>query len=269
VTWPRMREYEVFTPSPGGELTVLLEEKSEDGYSDYLVRFDSDGGFGSASPVQGHFRGSYLGSFPSGDLLIGGVELPPDPKTIPAGVPLSPNRAPFVGIFDSRGQLLRRVVLPNDAKAKDEAGEGPAGQPYIKADAAYQAAMVFSFVNTGQDGDVYLTRDTNGGPVYSISPSGAALDVIDLTPPRGGTLRDVKVAGRRLMAVYSIAKANTDETAAVVVRELDLYNGQQLGDYHHSDFHIGGLLACASPPYYTFLGSNEKGKLTLVRTTPQ
>jgi hypothetical protein len=172
-----------FAPGAGDELVVLLEKQGEE-TQHYLVRYGSDGEFRSSSRLDAPLRPSFLGTFPSGDLLIGGDELPPDPKTLPAGTPISPNLKGFVGIFNNRGLLLRRIALKGDLKPKDQKAKNPAGDPYFKQDIEYRTAIVLSSAETGEDGNVYLMRNTPTGPVYVISPSGTVYKSISLIPPR-------------------------------------------------------------------------------------
>jgi hypothetical protein len=261
----RMRS---FAPGLGDELVVLLEKQTDEIQS-YLVRYDSDGGFRSSSRIEAHLRPSFVGIFPSGDLLIGGEELPPDPKTLPAGQPSSPNRPAFLGLFNNRGQLLRRISIGGDLKPKKRPAETPAGERYFKIDTEYKSAMVLSIAETGEDGNIYLTLNTPAGPVHVVSPSGTVSSSLRLVPPKGANLSTVKIASGRLIVLYTRNKPDADEIDQVLLNELDLSSGEKVAEYSHSNFHIGSVLACAAPPFYTFLGADEAGHLTIVKTAPE
>ena len=261
----RMRS---FAPGPGDELVVLLEKQGEE-TQHYLVRYGSDGELRSTSRIEAPLRPSFVGTFPSGDLLIGGDELPPDPKTLAAGVPTSPNRKGFVGIFNNRGQLLRRISLKADLKPKEQKSKNPAGDPYIKQDKEYRTAMVLSSAETSEDGNIYLTRNAPFGPVHVISSSGTVRKSISLIPPNGARLSTVKLGGGRLIALYLRDKPNRQAISEVILSELNLSNGVKIAEYTHSNFDIGSVLACVAPPIYTFLGADKEGHLTVVQTTAE
>lgn len=129
--------------------------------------------------------------------------------------------------------------------------------------------MVLSSAETSEDGNIYLMRNTPSGPVHVISPSGTVRNSISLIPPKGARLSTVKVASGRLVALYIRDNPDREGIGQVILSELDLSNKVKIAEYSHSNFHIGSVLACAAPPIYTFLGADEAGHLTVVKTTPE
>jgi hypothetical protein len=255
-----------FAPGRNGELFMILEKTPEESY---LVQFDADGRYKSTSKIDARMRPTQIAAFGSGDLLIAGTEFLPDPKKLDASSPILNNPKPFTGLFNSRGQLLRRIVLHEDLEPKTEYEETPTGQKVVKIDRDYEKSIAFSTAEAAADGNIYLMRYTTVGPVYVLSPGGVVVKTIRLKPPKDASLTDIKVAGGFMAAKYVRNKHGTEYIDSVILSILNLQTGEEIAQYSHSDANIGSVFACFDLGSYTFLGNDDKYRFQLIRVAPE
>src|SRR6266436_4058046 len=134
------------------------------------------------------------------------------------------NGSPFLAIFNSRGQLLKRIQLPKDVKPK-------AKQPLTRADLNYAETVVNSATEISDDGTVYFVRHTRTGPVYAISAGGRVTRTVRLKPPEGAILSTVKVARGTVAAEFVKNGADDGSALSVIIQIIDLKSATKLAEY--------------------------------------
>ncbi len=230
----------------GGEVYVLASQGADEAY---VVRFDADGKHEDTVKLDMPLQPSQIAVFPSGDLLVAGRE----PASSEVGS--AARTLPFLGIFTSRGQLVKRILLQNDVKPDNTKDKAIANRKYLEA-------LVGSVVEPGDDGKLYLMRRTARGPVYAISSGGVVEKIVIPAPPQGARLSGIKVAKGRLAAQF--VRTTPDDSTEVIIRIIDLQSRKNIAEYAHSNYQIGSALACYSPDSFVFLAPGEGYKLTVV-----
>jgi hypothetical protein len=239
-----------FWVASNGEVSVLGEKAPDEGY---ILFFDADGQYRNAVRLEVPIRPNQIAVFPSGDLLVAGRE----PSHHEPHKSLA-NSSPFVGIFNSRGQLLKRIQLRKDVKPRPK-------QPG-RADLKYAETVVGSTTESDGSGNVYFIRKAADGPVYAVSPSGVIAKTIRLSPPKGAVLSTVKVAGDRLAAEFFRNTADDSQVESVITQIVDLGSSKKLAEYS-SVPPLGPDFACYQPDSFTFLFTDNNGYLTLLEAT--
>ncbi len=254
-----------FAPGPRGEVYLLASKRVESSGLEeiYLITFDNDGKFRSKHQLDLSLRPKQIAAFSSGDFLIAGREIPEDKTTHPL------NAKPFVGIFNGRGQFLRRLQLRADVEAKPETKKSPLGEEFQSIDRQYEKALGASLAEMSDDGNVYLMRQSPTGPVYVISPAGVLVRTIKLVPPSGATLSTVKTSRGHLVAEFLRFKPDGTQIEAIFFDLYDLSNGKKVSEYSVTDARIGSALACYTADAFTFVGNDGDGHLALVRAKPR
>src|SRR5581483_3581480 len=222
-----------FAPTSGGGL-ILAVRRTRDQF--YLVRFDADGTIRSEVRLEGDIAPLQLAEFGTGELLIAGTKAGGDSAEI--------DSIPTVALYTHRGQLIRTLLLKEDLAPAEKSGRAtPSGS--IRQDRTFEDALVLSSLHSSDDGNIYLMRPGNSGPIFVVSPGGRIVRRITLEPPRRASyLGAMAVSRRRIAAKYVI---NRDEggpqIASIVLRVFDSDSGKLLGEYEHSDPSIGSAFA--------------------------
>ncbi len=198
------------------DLYVLAEKAPDEGY---VLSFDADGTYKNKVRLDIPIRPNQIAVFASGDFLVAGRE-----PVIPGTGRSVANGPPFVGIFNNRGQLLKRIQLRKDVKPNPK-------QPLRRADLNYAEGIVNSATEPSDDGKVYFMRRGVDGPIYAISPSGIITKTIHLTPPKGASLSTIKVASGRLAAEFVRNTADNSQVESVITQIIDLTSGKKVAEY--------------------------------------
>ena len=111
--------------------------------------------------------------FPSGNLLISGLEYDHDRKNSVMW--------PFTGIFGSDGALLKEVKLEDDDAIHDMALSGDQRVSSFTNPSANHA-VEFSKMEAGADGNIFLMRWLTPAIFYAISPGGAVVRRFTVDP---------------------------------------------------------------------------------------
>jgi hypothetical protein len=231
-----------FSPGTNGELFMLTRNKEQT----FILKYSSDGHLDATETVEkGPATLTQMAAFSSGDFLLGGKE---DAPTLEKG------SEPFWGIFNSRGQLLKKLTAtPNDQVSKD-GSNGKGMSSLMNAELA-------------DDGNVYAMRYATPS-VEIISPSGGVRR-LSLETPKGVRLTSIKVAKDRMAAMFTERKEGSSvEISGIFFRVYDTESGKQLAEYRASLSDFGMGLATYSSGVFTFLGSDEDGKMQLQRASP-
>jgi hypothetical protein len=232
-----------FSPGTNGELFMLTRNREQ---HTFVLKYSSEGNLDTTETVER--RSAILGQmavFSSGDLLLGGKE---DATSLEKGSP------PFWGIFNSRGQLLKKLAVKPDDQLSNRSPNRTSMSSLVNAELA-------------DDGNVYAMRFASPC-VQIISPSGNIRTLV-LETPKGARLTSLKVAKDRLAAMFTERKEGSSvEIAGIFLRVYDAESGKLVAEYQasRSDFGLG--LATYAPDVFTFLGSDENGKMQLQRGSP-
>jgi hypothetical protein len=240
---------------------------AKDGQDPYVIRFDKDGQFGSAVKLEvgkgAILRRIAVGT--GGNYFIGGAQQEGENLI----------RKQLDGIFNAHGQMTATIKLmrhdtPPTGIRTAASNLKVSDIPHLDADQmtkvqALQDAVDLSIVRAGEDGSFYFSRFDPKGPVFVVSPSGDVVKEISLVAPKepGFGLLDVKVSKGRLAVAYA-GEPPQGGTAPVKIYVYDIQTGKEIAEYHHESWQIGVGLACYSPETFTFISSDENGKMRLV-----
>jgi len=238
-----------FWVADDGHLYILADKPPDKAY---VLSFDADGKHKSSTQLDVPLRANQIAVFDSGDFLIAGRQsVPPEP-----GAALA-NGAPFVGIFNDRGQLLKKVEFGKDIKPDPK-------QPLLRADLHYAEAIVGSATAAGDDGTVYFMRRGIDGPIYAVSAAGLITKTIRLKPPEDAHLATVKIAKGTLAAEFLRKTGDDSRIESILTQLIDIRTGRKITEFK-SVPPLGPDFACYSPDEFTFLSNDEKGYLTILR----
>jgi hypothetical protein len=202
------------------------------------------------------FFPSQLAVFPSGEILISGLQYHPGYKASTA-------------IFDSTGRLIKQLVLNRDAETERAIAKDTSAQKQNTA------AIERSVAITGDDGLVYLMRATLPTVVYAISATGEVMRKITVAAPGGkGWSPDfaIGIAKNRLAVQFRRTCDGTVDSDScrkhgfVVV---DAASGKRLNEYE-ADRSIEGTMACfaSEPDRFSIISQNDHG-FEIVETEPK
>lgn len=224
----------------------------------YVMTFKPDGTYKSTIKLQPGFAWIpySLAVFPSGDLLVSGLEFVKDKN--------KHAMLPFTGIFSSDGALLKEVKLKDDDALYDLAASGDA-RVSSTTDPSANHAIEFGQVQPASDGNIYLMRWITPTIFYAISPGGEVVRrfVVD---PGDDTLRPsgMHVSGDRIAVLYF-----QPQTMEKRMKILDL-EGHELATYEGpkdegklKEGVLGTAFACYSenPQRFIFLTTGEGDRL--------
>lgn len=252
-----------FAVAPDGTVYVLAYKAAPSLPGEILVvRFDKDGSQPATTRLEapGLFP-TQLAVFSSGELFVAGRQEETDSHE-------SRHTVPFAGVFNERGQLVRKVELVGDIQpASPDTPDKDKSKAMNAED--YEGALDLTMAEAGPDGNIYLTRPTPEGPVFAVSPAGSVVRTIHLVPPAPNLqLTDVKVAAGRIAAAYE-GEPPSGGTSPVTIVVLDTGTGEKVVEYFHQSYEIGVALACYTPDVFTFNSSDATGKRQIVHAAPR
>ncbi|HEX9119300.1 MAG TPA: hypothetical protein VF840_02060 [Terriglobales bacterium] len=245
-----------YTVLPDGTVFVLAGSRGEP----YVLKFSSDGRFSSrirldidkVIPMQ-------LAAFDSDTLLVAGR------LVSPAG----PSRfRPFVGIFNSSGQLVRQVTLRGDLR-KDASDVVEGNERGLDADEAYAAALDMSAAETGDDRNVYLARPGWRGPIFVISPTGEMVKKFFVPGPTPkASLGSFKVSRGQVAVQFVEANPDRTKSSRVTFSVFDASTGKKIREYSvPEEIRLG--FACYSQDEMAFVGGDKDQRLRITWAAPR
>jgi hypothetical protein len=249
-----------FAPA-GGEVFVLSANgRPHIPTTYYLSRFKTDGTYISSSTVDISFRPDFeprqIAAFPSGNLLVAGMVRGHD-------VPF----APFTAIFTDSGQFLREVTFKQDVTDQD-AKQEPSEEKLPWAQQIRDLLDV-TFLQTADDGNVYLMRHTPQGPVFAVSPGGSVRRIVLKPPVQGADLQWVLVNNGSVAAQYRSPRVEQDKTHYLVLFDMAAHRVRQTVRYTHNYQTTGGGMTCYQNGVFTFIAGGPNGALQLVKAAAQ
>ncbi len=240
---------------------VEMEDKDRKNAA-LIVVYEADGRSASAIRLQSDFSPRQIALFSSGQFLIAGIKYSRPGSTAPDGQQKEETkRTAFTGIFDSRGRLLQELVLPEDVQLQTAPDRNnPASYP---GSAIYLGRAV-----TGEDGNIYLLRNTAKPIVYVISPTGEVVRRFQVTPPsdKSGPPA-MKLAAGRLVFDFFEPPPPGSRRMQLVLYLVDAQTGEKLWEYELPPA-VAGAFACYNGRDFIFLTMTEDRHLALLRATP-
>lgn len=241
-----------FSPAPDGGLyqiasTGVLKPQI------YVIHFSSDGTPSSPIRLDADFEPYQFAPFPSGNLLVSGMQRNLGNKS-DAG-------RPFTAVFSADGRLLEQMSFepaPGPAETSGKSAAKAAG-----ADAPKPApGLDLSDAEVGSDGNIYALRRSSPALVYVILPAGKVLSTLKVSAPVAGVMPDAFHVSENRMA---ISFWNDHDQSRVVVVS-DTQTGQEIATYSGSG-ELGESFACysADDAVFTFLHLGEQNTLEVVR----
>jgi len=225
----------------------------------YIVRFQLDGTYMGAIPLDVPFTPLQIGAFPGGEFLA-------------AGRLTDGSHGPAIGLVKADGQFNRFVTLKGDIhrarKGPADADDKAAGLPLFGT--TYERTLMgaeSSSLIVPYGRNLLLIRSGQRVPIFSISPGG---EVKTVTPdvPTGFTLFDLRAARNQWTALYTRPTTDNPKDASIVMETyaLDPETGKAIARYSYPRF-LGFGLACSDGFEFTLLQRQEKN-LELVKLVP-
>jgi hypothetical protein len=252
-----------FALKEGGELYQLVFARE---ITRYVFVYKSDGTYKSAIKLQPGFawQPSTMAVFPSGNLLVSGLEYDHDRK--------NPVTWPFAGIFGSDGVLLKEVKLEDDDAIHNMALSGDQRVSSFTNPSANHA-VEFSKMEAGADGNIYLMRWLTPAIFYAISPGGEVVRRFTVDPgDQSYQPTDMHISGNRIAVVFF--QPQSRETRMKVVdlegHEIATYDAVRVEGKPKPE-PIGEAFACytADPGRFVFLSAGDDNNLQFLVAEPR
>lgn len=242
---PEYKDFRVLDFAAGrlDDVFVLANAKEQE---PHVLRFDGDAKLQSDNTlVPDSLRPTQMGSFPSSDmLLISGFKI------------VAGSLKPMVGIIGPGGDEFREIAVELS---------GPNAE---QKTAAIRDAIAASAIEPSDNGRLWLMRFSPIGPVYSVTASGVIDKRIRLKPPQHSYLSQIKVSHGKLVATFIRNKSDSNQIDRVILHVIDIATGRIEGKFWHTQSNFGSVLACAEPGSFTFVSTDENGKLQIIQTAP-
>ncbi|MGA8184508.1 MAG: hypothetical protein WB819_12790 [Terriglobia bacterium] len=248
-----------FSPTGDGGLGLLTIYGDQNETRYYVEKYGKDGQFKSRFRLPDEFEPMRIALSSDGTALVSGMRLG-------ATVGGEERARPFLGLFDTVGELERDVTLSEDTSSAGSAPFTANGVPGGVVPGS-RKALEFSSVQFSSDGSFVLSRLQALGPIYIISADGFALKTIHPTVPSDSHLDSVVVNGSTIAAEFIRMKAGSaqHEISDVFISLINSQTGEQQALYHHSSWKIGASFACFKNDTFTFLAGDENNRLQIVR----
>jgi hypothetical protein len=247
---------DAFSPAPDGGLYQIASVGVLKPQI-YVIHFSSDGSPASPIRLDADFEPYQFAPFPSGNLLVSGIERDPGNKA-DAG-------RPFTAVFSAGGRLQAQLSfgpLPGSADTPGKSA-GKATAKTAGVDTPRSApSLDLSDAEVGADGNIYALRRSSPALVYVISPAGKIVRTLKVSAPAAGVMPDAFHVSVNRMA---ISFWNDDEQSRTLVVS-DAQTGQEIASYSGAGG-LGESFACysADDAVFTFLHLGEKNELEVIR----
>lgn len=259
------------------KIVELIEMQGAKGETSLAIAsFDDDGKYSSFVAVVSEsltrFSPRQIASFGSGQYLISGViykqpltEQSPKAGTTPPAAKAGLSMVAFTGIFDQNGKLYKELELPGETRKIETPPDADYGNPMSIPHAAIDLGQALS----GEDGNVYLLRNSNPPIVYVVAPSGDIIRHFKVLPPsegaEGGAMH---LASGRLAFDFYERKSKTEPQMRWTVTIVDALTGESLWAYEQAP-NMYGIPACYSGRDLTLLTMTEDRHMAIMKATPR
>jgi hypothetical protein len=251
-----------FAPAADGGIALLTMDADRYEAHYYVETYREDGQKDWRFALPPNLDPMQIAVSPKGKILVCGLWSTGGPGPLD----MQDNR-PFAGVFDSSGRLEREATLTEDVqfspKKSPAAGSGSAHVGYNPFE-----PFSFSSAQFSSNESFVLARLHSGGPIFTISPDGFAMNVIHPTVPPGAQLSSVIVRGNIIAAVFIKMKSDTtqDEISDTYISLLNSQTGEEQVRYHHSLWQLGAALACYDDKdVFSFLTWDQNDRLQIAR----
>lgn len=247
---------DAFSPAPDGGLYQIATAGIVKPQI-YVIHFSSDGSPSSPIRLDADFEPYEFAAFPSGNLLVSGIERDLGNKS-DAG-----HR--FTAVFSADGRLLAQLSLER-AAGPAESSKKSARKAAAKAGGAESPKAAPSLdlaeAEVGADGNIYALRRSSPALVFVISPAGTIVRTLKVSAPVAGDMPDGFHVSKNRMAVSFLS----DDNQARVLVINDAETGQRIATYSGAA-ELGQSFACytADDAVFTFLHLGEKNELEVIR----
>jgi hypothetical protein len=240
----------------GGVIMLRVDRQSELGDN-----FAPDGTRGSSVAFERPaipFFPSQLAVFPSGEILMSGLQFHPGYKAATA-------------IYDPTGHVVKELVLDGDAEIERAIEAGDVKDTSVQQ--PHKEAVDQSVAVTGDDGLVYLMRATSPATVYAISAEGEVVRKIVVKAPTGSGSPDfgIRVVKNRLTVQFRRNCDSTDDSDSCqrsAYAVVDATTGQRLAAYE-ADKEVAGPIACYAPDPDRFFIFSDGHDFEIVEAEPK
>lgn len=243
--------FNVFGIRPKGGVATVQDEE---GYA--VVNFGSDGKRESVVRLEGgHFFPSQLAVFPSGEMLLSGIQrrTRESPYLYRA----------FNALYDARGNLVKQLSLDEDPKIERSIEAGDVR--YARTAKEGNMAVTLGRAVSGDDGNVYLMRRTSPATIYVISSAGQVVRKLVIASPNAGQMPGAMQVSKNKLAIKFYRECTSEGCWGASYTVVDATTGKKLADYAPGD-DVGGVFACyaSDPDRFFFLQISGKHRLEIL-----
>jgi hypothetical protein len=241
-----------------GEVYQLLRDSKKG--QNFIVKYGDSGGIKTKVTIAEGFelQGSFS-VFKSGEFLIAASNQPRGNAT---------RVKPFTGVFDSNGNLLKRIDFEDDAKIvkalenHDESFVPTPNQRYN-----HNFAVIHGTAVPAPDGNVYVLRATIPAIVYVISPAGVVVRRFTVDSGELELLPRGLFQGDGELAVVFTRLATPNRDSVTRIKVINPATGDVTRSFDGGEHFKAGVVCFESPDMFTFLGIKD-GKLALEHASP-
>lgn len=242
-----------FFVSSDGEVYQSAWQKG--GKEMFVFKYGKDGQIQTKIKLDSLFDPYGIAAFPSGDMLMTGVQADLKADDDKGG-------RPFTALFDSSGKLIRKLSLEDDAKLEQAAEQAlRTGEVLVPNN----TAITLGAVVAGSDGNIYVMRRAEDAIIYAIAPDGHVVSRWIISSDGNGLPPHTLASAKGRLAVMFKARR---AMSPALVKVLDLATGSILETYD-VDPALGFGLACYTPPEFTFVTTTRDKQLALYQAEPQ
>jgi hypothetical protein len=241
---------DAFSPAPDGGLYQIAQSGVLKPRI-YVLHFSSDGSPSSSTHLDADFEVYTFAAFANGNFLVSGVQRDVQNK--------DDHGRNFTAVFSADGRELAELSFQNAQKAVKEA---------TKSEAAEKSPPMLdlSDAEVGDDGNLYVMRNSSPALVYVIAPSGKIMDTLKVAGPGTGSAPSAFHVSINRMAVSFWNEDSQSQTVVVA----DAQTGRKIASYSDGAG-LGPSFACYSAieGMFTFLKLGEGNALQVIRAEPQ
>ncbi len=240
-----------FTPASDGGIYQIAQSGVENPRI-YVLHFSPDGSPSSPVRLDADFEVYSFAAFPSGNLLVSGLERDLQNKHDPGHS--------VTAVFSADGRLFAHLSFDQSGAKNSEnsaARQGSAAHPESEKSLPVPD---LTDAEVGIDGNLYALRNSAPALIYVISPAGKILRTITVAAPvKGIAPSSFHVSQNRVAVAF-------DSESGEILVVVDAQTGERIATYSRADI-AGTTFACysADESAFTFVRLGEKNELEIVR----
>ena len=261
---PKLSRADAFSPAPDGGLYQIAGAGGLNPQV-YVIKFSADGSPASATRLHAELEPYQFAAFPSGNLLVSGMQREVINKSDPG--------RNFTAVFSDDGRMQAQLSFepPTTKPGKSQPGKSDADSdrraPSLslrsveRQGGAFLPTLDLSAAEAAPDGNIYALRRSSPALVYVISPAGKVMRTLKVSPPtRGVAPNAFHVSGNRLAVSFW-----NDEKQNQTLVVIDSQTGRNIATYSDPGS-LGPAFACysADDGVFTFLQLGEQNTMEVV-----